>query len=117
MRRFGCLGFSDGDPGSRRPNCAIVDVARGNPVRAELLNALRPAVAKRLKQPVRFVVKKLRTDGNWGFAVVEPRTLVGGQIDYSKTYYKPEVDAGAFDGGTCFALLRRRRVAGASRLS
>lgn len=92
-----------------RSSTAIANVARGNPLRAVLLNALRPVIAKDLRQPVQFVVKKLRTDGRWAFAVVELRTPAGGEINYWKMHYKDLLDAGAFDGGACYALLRREK--------
>ena len=115
MRILSCVALAmllsvAATPGAdARSPAAIANVGRGSPLRAVLLNALRPAIARDLRQPVQFVVKELRTDGRWAFAVVEPRTPAGREIDYRKTNYKDAVEAGTFDGGICYALLRREK--------
>lgn len=87
------------------------DVGAGDALRKPLLDALRPAIEADLGQPVQFVVKTLRKQNDWAFAVVTPRTKAGGAIDFSKTRHAGAIRAGMFDGGTVFALLRRQGAA------
>ncbi|MEI9849615.1 MAG: hypothetical protein WDN24_00775 [Sphingomonas sp.] len=87
------------------------DVGAGHPLRAVLLDALRPAIAADLGQPVRFVVTKLRVQGDWAFAVVRPQTPAGQWIDFARTHYAERQREGMLDGDTVHALLRREKGA------
>lgn len=89
---------------SERPR----DVGVGDPLRKPLLDALRPAIEADLGQPVRFVVKTLRKQGDWVFAVVTPQTKTGRQIDFTKTRYAEAIRDEVFDSDTIFALLERK---------
>jgi hypothetical protein len=82
------------------------DIRAGDPLRAILLDALRPTIEQDLGQPVQFVVTTLRVQGEWAFAVVTPQTRSGGKIDYMKTRHAERLREGAFDGGYVEALLR-----------
>ncbi|TWS99657.1 hypothetical protein [Reyranella sp. CPCC 100927] len=77
-------------------------------MRKVLLDALRPTVETDLGQPVQFVVRTLRVQGDWGFAVVMPRTKDGREIDYRKTRHAQRIRDGVFDGGTVEALLHNQ---------
>ena len=87
----------------------VADIGVGDPLRAALLDALRPVIARDLGQPVKFVVEKLRAKGDWAFAVVRPQTPEGRAIDFSRTRYAPLLREGVFDGDTTYALLRRTK--------
>ena len=54
--------------------------AKGSELRADLMDALRPLVAKELGQPIEFVVESLRVSGNAAFANVMPQRPGGGTI-------------------------------------
>ena len=74
--------------------------ARGSELRANLMDALRPLVAKELGQPIEFVVETLRVSGNTAFADVMPQRPGGGVI------LNPNGDEG-FDGVHTEALYLR----------
>ena len=74
--------------------------ARSSELRANLLDALRPLVAKELGQPIEFVVETLRVSGNAAFADVMPQRPGGGVI------LNPNGDEG-FDGVHTEALYLR----------
>jgi len=84
------------------------DVGPGDPLRKLLLDALRPTIEADLGQPVQFVVRTLRIQGDWTFAVVMPRTKDGREIDYRKTRHAQRIRDGMFDGGTVEALLHNQ---------
>ena len=70
---------------------------RGSPLRAAILDGLRPMVEAEVGSPVEFVVIDLRVIGEWAFAYVTPQRPGGGEIFYVYTRYQAAVDAGAFD--------------------
>jgi hypothetical protein len=78
---------------------------RGSPLRAAILDGLRPMVEAEVGKPVEFVVHDLRVVGEWAFALVTPQRPGGGPIYYVYTRYQAAVDAGAFDDEVS-ALLR-----------
>lgn len=80
--------------------------ARGSPLRAAILDALRPMVEAEVGQPVEFVVSDMRVVGEWAFVITVPQRPGGGAIAYVYTRYQTAVDAGAFDG-QAIALLRQ----------
>jgi len=86
----------------------VREVAVGDPLRTVLLDTLRPEIAEDLGQPVKFVVRRLRTCGDWAFALVEPQTPAGGAIDFSATRHAERIEQGAFDGASTYALIGRR---------
>jgi hypothetical protein len=78
---------------------------RGSPLRAAILDGLRPMVEAEVGRPVEFIVLDLRVIGEWAFAYVTPQRPGGGAIPYVYTRYQAAVDAGAFDDQVA-ALLR-----------
>jgi|APTNR8051073442_1049403.scaffolds.fasta_scaffold07085_2 hypothetical protein len=53
--------------------------------RRELLNLLRPVVARDLGSPIEFVVNEINISGNYAFVSVDAQRPGGRQIDVSKT--------------------------------
>lgn len=88
-----------------------VQIGLGDPSRAQLLDALRTTVAADLKQPVKFVVRDMRTYRDWAFVTASPRTPGGAEIEFAKTHYAGLQEAGVLDGDTVYALLRRENDA------
>lgn len=82
-------------------------VAVGDPVRAVVLDALRATAEADLGQRVKFVVRKLRTCGDFAFVLAVPQTPDGAEIDFASTRHAERIDQGAFDGADTYALLRR----------
>lgn len=82
------------------------DIGKTNPRRKPLLDALRQPIEQDLGQPVQFMVKTLRTQGNWAFIVATPQTKTGEAIDFARTHYAQAMVDGVFDGSTIFALLK-----------
>ena len=70
----------------------------GSPSRGELLDALRAVIARDLGQPVKFVVRDMRTNGDWSFVVATPQTPAGAAIDFSRTHYAEQQREGLLDG-------------------
>lgn len=85
----------------------VRSVAVGDPLRAELLDALRATAEEDLGQQVKFVVRKLRTCGDFAFVLAVPQTPGGEPIDFERTRHAERIAEGAFDGPDTFALLRR----------
>ena len=80
--------------------------AAGTPERKEIMDALRVPAEKELKQKVIFNVDILRVAGDWAYARVSPTRPDGGEIKFSKTKYREQIEFGAFDPQG-EALLRR----------
>ena len=80
--------------------------APGSAERQAILDALRVPAEKDLGRPVIFKVDLLSVAGKWAFARVFPTLPNGGEIDYSRTKYRQQVELGAFDAQG-EALLRR----------
>lgn len=80
---------------------------RGSAERTAILNALRTPVQKELGLKVQFKVDWLKLQGSWAFLRGVPQRADGGKIDYRKTKYKEQIEAGVFDNWIC-ALLRKR---------
>ena len=80
--------------------------ARGSPLSAAVLDALRPMVEAEVGKPVEFVVGDMRVVGEWAFVIASPQRPGGGAVEYLYTRYQDAVDAGAFDG-QAIALLRQ----------
>ena len=70
------------------------------------MDALRVPAEKDLGRAVIFKVDLLSVAGKWAFARVSPTLPNGGEIDYSRTKYRQQVELGAFDAQG-EALLRR----------
>lgn len=88
------------------------NIGIGDPMRRPLLDALRPAIARDLGQPVQFVVAHLRVDGDWAFFMGSVQKPDGGAIDFARTRYREALEEGFFDGPGAMALLQRSRDGG-----
>lgn len=94
-----------GGPG----DAAVREIGVGDRLRVVLLDALRPTVERDLGQKVRFAVTRLRTQGDWAFAVVRAQTPSGGPIDFGRTRHALALRQGMFErDGTIHALLQAR---------
>ncbi len=80
---------------------------RGSAERKAILDALRIAVERDLKQKVVFVADSFKVQGNWSFVSGTPQNASGGSPDYSRTQHADALESGAFDNNF-FALLRKR---------
>ncbi len=77
--------------------------------RTGVLDALSAAIAEDLGQQVDFRVDLLKADGDWAWVVALPQALGGSPVDFSKTRYAAQAQAGALDGGgVTYALLERK---------
>lgn len=85
-----------------------MDVKRDSAERKAILDAVRPAIEKDLKQKVVFIVRGLKTQQGFAFAQLEPQKPGGAPVDYSRTRYAEAIRAGAFDNGIS-ALLRKEK--------
>jgi hypothetical protein len=87
---------------------AVAQVAtppRGSPLRAAILDGVRPMVEAEVGKPVEFVVQQMRVLGEWAFVLLSPQRPGGGAIPYVYTRYQAAVDEGFFDNQVS-ALLR-----------
>lgn len=84
----------------------VVSPPRGSPLRAAVLDAVRPMVEAELGKPVEFVVDEMRLLGEWAFVMLTPQRPGGGRIEYAYTRYQQAVDNDMF-GGIVAALLRQ----------
>lgn len=78
---------------------------RGSPQRAELMEALRPTVMTEIGGPIEFVVKELRVMPPWAYAFVRPQRPGGTPIDWRRTKFREDYEAGTM-GDDVMALLR-----------
>jgi hypothetical protein len=85
-------------------SAAPYEPASGSAERRDILDALRPAVEGVLRPPVEFRVSRLRVDGGWAFAQLEPQRPGGGAIDAAAL----ELDTDMMDGLTTWALLKEQ---------
>ena len=75
--------------------------------RKAILNALRAAVEKELKQKVSFKVDKFNVAGAWAFLSGEPQNAAGtDQPNYRRTIYQKAIDEEMFDNNF-FAVLKK----------
>lgn len=79
----GSTSLSDGGskPSGRPTDGTILDVPRGSPDRAAIMDALRPTAEREYRAPVEFVVLELRRSETVVFASVQPQRPGGGRID------------------------------------
>jgi hypothetical protein len=103
-----CLAAPSGLVPTPAGAAAARDVGAADPLRKVLLDALRPTIERDLGQKkLVFVVRVLRTQGDWAFADVAPRTPSGRAIDFRKTRHAERLRLGMLDDDTIFALLKR----------
>ena len=77
---------------------APVDVAKSDPLRKVLLDAMRPTVEDDVGVPVQFVVQTLRVEGDWAYFAGTPQLKNGQPIDFEQTHYAEAIAEGFFDG-------------------
>ena len=80
--------------------------APGSAQRHAILDALRPAVERRLGPGVEFVVTQMRVRSGWAFVMADPQRRGGRPID-GRRYFGEDFDN--MDGLTVTALLRFNR--------
>lgn len=81
----------------------------GSADRVALMNALRAVVRHDIGGDVVFVVRALRMDGDWAFAVVEPTWPDGRRIVAAATpLHRAQTDKAALDGLRTEAIWRRQ---------
>lgn len=91
------------------PAAAWEEPARGTPLRADLLDAVRPHLEWHLAAPIEIVVQAIRVQGDRAFVAAYAQRPGGVPIDMTQTpmarrgEYWPEVS----DGTTIQALLQR----------
>ena len=71
--------------------------ATGSAERKAIMDVLRVPVEADLRQRVIFRVQHLRVVGPWALARVVPIRPDGGEIDYTRTKYRADLEEGAFD--------------------
>ena len=81
---------------AQAPESSLHTPASGSPERKAILNALRVPVEKELNQSVVFVIETLKVKNNFAFVLSQTVQPSGAPIDYTKTPYYQDVQAGAF---------------------
>ncbi|HFC04758.1 MAG TPA: hypothetical protein ENJ55_03540 [Rhizobiales bacterium] len=82
----------------------VMSPKRGNPLRKELLNTIRPRVEASLRRKVKFLVSVINVQDDWAFLAVTPLDSNGREIDIASTRYAQEADM--MDGLSTFSLLK-----------
>lgn len=77
---------------------------RGSAERAEILDALRPAIEAEMRGPVEFVIQEFRASDGWAFVIADPQRPGGAAIAMNETGYA--ADAEFMDGLRVYALCR-----------
>jgi hypothetical protein len=91
-------------PAQRAAVSATASPAAGSPQRRAILDALRPAVERRLGPDVEFVVGEMRVANGWAFVSATPQRRGGRPIDGSRHFRNFD----EMDGLTVTALLHFR---------
>ena len=81
---------------------------KGSPLRAELLDAARPAFMAETGGPIEFVVRRLAVLGDWAFGDISLRRPDGQPIDWMQTKYADDLRHDMFNPDYAFFLLKRR---------
>jgi hypothetical protein len=87
------------------PAAAQMTPPRGSPLRAQLMDTLRPTVMAEIGGSIEFVVTDLRVMGQWAYAYVRPQRPGGTPIDWNRTKYRQDMAQGTMSDGV-MALLR-----------
>jgi hypothetical protein len=69
----------------------------GSPLRAQVLDAFRPAVEGQIGAPVIFVIKVLHVGGNWAYVEAVPQRPGGRRIDWARTRFREDFQAGMLE--------------------
>ena len=75
--------------------------------RKEILEVLKQRLQPDLKLKPKLVVKELWTKNGFAYFIGQVKNENGKEIDFTKTVYKDEVEAGVFDGDGTNALLKK----------
>jgi hypothetical protein len=86
---------------------AIAHPPPGSPLRAQLLDTVRPVFVGETNGPIEFVVRNLNIWGDWAFGDVKLQRPGGRTIDWRKTKYAEDFKFGIFDPGGSYFLLKR----------
>jgi hypothetical protein len=78
-----------------------------SPLRAALLDTLRPAVEKEIGAPVIFVTHAVNVMDEWAFIDAEPKRSNGQSVDWRATKFRADIEADMFSG-LVLALLQRQ---------
>lgn len=91
-----------------RPLPPLATQAVSEAHRAAVLRMLQPALEADIGKPLRLDVLSVAFDGDWGWAVVQPRAPDGGRVDFAGTHYA-ELDAQGLlaNDGRTYVLLRQ----------
>ncbi len=76
----------------------------GSRQRAAIMDALRPAIERKLAGPVEFVVKRIGVQDGWALVIADPQRPGGGRIDPKRHFPNEVVEF--MDGLTVNAILR-----------
>lgn len=79
----------------------------GSGLRAEVLDAARPVFERETEGPVEFVVRRLNVIGEWAYGEVQAQRPGGGTIDWNRTRYAEDFEAGMFDPAASGFLLHK----------
>lgn len=85
----------------------MIKPAPGSGLRAEVLDAVRPVFERETGGPVEFVVRHLNVLGEWAYGEVHAQRPGGGTIDWKRTRYAEDFEAGMFDPAASDFLLRK----------
>ena len=80
-------------------------IERSNPMRKQLLDALRPSIEDDLGVSVQFVIDALQVDDDWAYMAGTAQHPDGSPIDFMQTPYAEAMEEGMFDGPSVKALL------------
>jgi hypothetical protein len=81
------------------PAAAQMTPPRGSPLRAALMDTLRPTVMAEIGGPIEFVVTDLRVMQQWAYAYVRPQRPGGSPIDWNRTKYRQDMALGTMSDG------------------
>ena len=75
--------------------------------RKEIVEALKQKVQPDLKQKPKLVIKELWVKNGFAYFIGQVKAANGKEINFRKTVYKDQVEAGIFDGDGTNALLKK----------
>lgn len=83
---------------------ATAPPAAGSAQRAAIMDALRPAIERKLAGPVEFVVQRAAVQDGWALVIAEPQRPGGGKINPRRHFPNEVIEF--MDGLTINAILR-----------
>jgi hypothetical protein len=92
-----------GPPGQAGVN-ATAQPGPGSAQRAAIMDALRPAMERKLAGPVEFVVRRAAVQDGWALVIADPQRPGGGRIDPKRHFPNEVIEF--MDGLTVNAILR-----------